>query len=70
MFKSFFEVVTIDVIVETQYEKVAFAFLDRIFNRFEAPTKGSINQNMNSMANFKSCVKIITFHDTNHDTTS
>jgi hypothetical protein len=63
-------VVTVDVIVETQYERVAYAFLHKVFDRFEAPTKGPIDQNMNSMANFKSCVKIITFHDTNHYTTS
>ncbi len=62
--------VRVDAIVEKQYEKVAYAFLDKIFNRSEAATKVPIDQNLSSMANFKSCVKIITFHDTNHNTIS
>jgi hypothetical protein len=32
-------VVRVDAIVETQYEKVAYAFLNMIFNRFEAQQK-------------------------------
>jgi len=44
-------VVKVDAIAKMQYEKVTYAFLKRIFNRFEAPTKVPINQNMDFMAN-------------------